>query len=258
MPTTITRVDAFDIRFPTSRERDGSDAMSPDPDYSAAYAVLRTDRSDGLEGHGLTFTPGRGNELCVAAIRSLAPFVQGLTLEGIKADMARFWRRLTSDTQLRWVGPEKGVMHLATAAVVNAVWDLYAKAEGKPLWKLLADMTPEALVRCVDFRYITDAITPDEAVTMLRAHVPTRGDREADESGRRARARGDRARHRADRRGDGRAMPESHHVQATDAGGRDALLSDRQLPARRRQRSAGRAAPGRQVRRSGLPPRRRR
>src|SRR5437879_1059087 len=177
MPTTITRVDAFDIRFPTSRERDGSDAMSPDPDYSAAYAVLRTDRSDGLEGHGLTFTPGRGNELCVAAIRSLAPFVQGLTLEGIKADMARFWRRLTSDSQLRWVGPEKGVLHLATAAVVNAVWDLYAKVEGKPLWKLLAALSPEELVRCIDFRYLTDALTPEDALAILRKHAPTRAPR---------------------------------------------------------------------------------
>jgi len=178
MPTTITRVDAFDIRFPTSRERDGSDAMSPDPDYSAAYAVLRTDRSDGLEGHGLTFTPGRGNELCVAAIRSLAPFVQGLTLEEIKADMARFWRRLTSDSQLRWVGPEKGVLHLATAAVVNAVWDLYAKVEGKPLWKLLAALSPEELVRCIDFRYLTDALTPEDALAILRQHAPTRARRE--------------------------------------------------------------------------------
>src|SRR2546428_4522861 len=178
MPTTITRVDAFDIRFPTSRERDGSDAMSPDPDYSAAYAVLRTDRSDGLEGHGLTFTPGRGNELCVAAIRSLAPFVQGLTLEGIKADMARFWRRLTSDSQLRWVGPEKGVLHLATAAVVNAVWDLYARGKGKPLWKLLAALSPEELVRCIDFRYLTDALTPEDALAILRQHAPTRARRE--------------------------------------------------------------------------------
>src|SRR5256886_12223446 len=180
MPTTIPRVDAFDIRFPTSRERDGSDAMTPDPDYSAAYAVLRTDRSDGLEGHGLTFAPGRGNELCVAAIRSLAPFVQGLTLEGIKADMARFWRRLTGDSQLRWVGPEKGVLHLATAAVVNAVWDLYAKAEGKPLWQLLAGFSPEELVRCIDFRYLTDALTRQEALEILRRHEPTRGVREAE------------------------------------------------------------------------------
>src|SRR5881275_2030024 len=180
MPSTITHIDALDIRFPTSQERDGSDAMSPDPDYSAAYAILRTDRPDGLEGHGLTFTAGRGNELCVAAIRSLAPLVRGLTLEEIKADMARFWRRLTSDSQMRWVGPEKGVLHLATAAVVHAVWDLYAKVEGKPLWKLLADMTPEALVRAVDFRYLTDAITPSEALELLHRQLPTRAAREAE------------------------------------------------------------------------------
>src|SRR5205823_6466389 len=133
---------------------------------------------DGLEGHGLTFTPGRGNELCVAAVHSLAPLVRGLTLEQIKADMAGFWRRLTSDSQLRWVGPEKGVLHLATAAVVNAVWDLWAKLEGKPLWKLLADMSPEELVRCIDFRYVTDALTPEEALAMLRRHEPTRAARE--------------------------------------------------------------------------------
>ncbi|HVH09833.1 MAG TPA: L-fuconate dehydratase [Gemmatimonadales bacterium] len=180
MPTTLRRVDAFDIRFPTSRERDGSDAMSADPDYSAAYVVIRTDRSDGLEGHGLTFTAGRGNELCVAAVRSLAPLVEGMTLEAITADMARFWRRLTSDSQLRWVGPEKGVLHLATAAVVNAVWDLYAKVEGKPLWKLLVDLSPEALVQAIDFRYVTDALTPEEALAILRARAPTRAAREAE------------------------------------------------------------------------------
>src|SRR5215210_1145237 len=143
---TITGVSVRDIRFPTSRALDGSDAMNPDPDYSAAYVVLHTDRADGLEGHGLTFTIGRGNELCVAAAESLAPLVRGRTLESITADMAGFWRRLTSDTQLRWVGPEKGVLHLATAAVVNAAWDLWAKAEGKPLWKLLVDLTPEQVV----------------------------------------------------------------------------------------------------------------
>jgi len=179
MPTTITGLDAFDIRFPTSRERDGSDAMNPDPDYSAAYVVLRTDRP-GLEGHGLTFTIGRGNELCVAAARALAPLVEGLTLEEIKADMARFWRRLTGDSQLRWVGPEKGVIHLATAAVVNAAWDLYAKAEGKPLWQLLTGFTPEEIVRCIDFRYLTDALTRQEALEILRQHEPTRAARETE------------------------------------------------------------------------------
>ena len=178
--TTIAQIDVHDVRFPTSRERDGSDAMNPDPDYSAAYVVLRTDRPDGLEGHGLTFTIGRGNELCVAAVQALAPLVRGLTLEEIKADMARFWRRLTSDSQLRWVGPEKGILHLATAALVNAVWDLYAKVEGKPLWQLLADMSPEQLVSCVDFRYLTDALTPEEAIAMLRRHEPTRATRVAE------------------------------------------------------------------------------
>lgn len=176
----ITAVDAFDIRFPTSRELDGSDAMHKDPDYSAAYVILRTDDADGLEGHGLTFTSGRGNELCVAAVESLAPLVRGRTLDSIIGDMRGFWRSLTSDTQLRWVGPEKGVLHMATGAVVNAVWDLYAKREGKPLWKLLCDMSPEELVACIDFRYITDALTPEEALDILRSLAPTRAEREAE------------------------------------------------------------------------------
>jgi L-fuconate dehydratase len=180
MTTTIAEIDVVDVRFPTSRGRHGSDAMHPDPDYSAAYVILRTDRDDGLEGHGLTFTIGRGNELCLAGVEALAPLVTGLTLESIRHDMSGFWRSLTSDSQLRWVGPEKGVIHLATGALVNAVWDLYAKVERKPLWKLLADMTPEELVACVDFRYITDALTPNEALEMLRKHVPTRRTREAE------------------------------------------------------------------------------
>ena len=180
MTTTIARIDVSDIRFPTSRGRHGSDAMHPDPDYSAAYVTLRTDHAAGLEGHGLTFTSGRGNELCVAAVRSLAPLVEGLTLEAIRADMAGFWRRLTSDSQLRWVGPEKGVIHLATAALVNAVWDLCAKAEQKPLWQLLADMTPEELVACIDFRYMTDVLEPDQALAILRENMPTRAAREAE------------------------------------------------------------------------------
>jgi L-fuconate dehydratase len=174
---TIVALEALDIRFPTSRTLDGSDAMNPDPDYSAAYVILRTDAGDSIEGHGLTFTIGRGNELCVAAARAIAPLVVGLRLGEIAADMGAFWRRMVGDTQLRWVGPEKGVLHLATAAVVNAVWDLWAKVEGKPLWKLLAEMSPEEIVRCVDFRYITDAITPDEAIELLRRNVPTRAAR---------------------------------------------------------------------------------
>jgi len=163
----ITGVEVKDVRFPTSKSLDGSDAMNPDPDYSAAYVILKTNNPD-LEGHGLTFTIGRGNELCAAAINALSHLVVGKELEDIKANPAKFWKEITGDSQLRWLGPEKGVIHLATGAVVNAVWDLYAKSEGKPLWKLLADMTPEELVACIDFTYITDAITPTEALSMLK------------------------------------------------------------------------------------------
>ena len=177
---TITELEARDIRFPTSKTLAGSDAMHTDPDYSAAYAVLKTNSPGKLEGHGLTFTLGRGNELCVAAIQSLKPFVVGKELESITTDMRHFWRCITSDSQMRWVGPEKGILHLATAAVVNAIWDLYAKAAGKPVWKLLTDMTPEQLVSCIDFRYITDALTPDEALEILRKNAPTRALREAE------------------------------------------------------------------------------
>ncbi|MDQ3637368.1 MAG: L-fuconate dehydratase [Actinomycetota bacterium] len=176
LPVTITDIVARDIRFPTSENLDGSDAMNQAPDYSAAYVVLKTDTD--LEGHGLTFTIGRGNELCVAAIEALAPLVVGETLETFMGDMGAFWRRITGDSQLRWVGPEKGVIHLATAAIVNAVWDLYAKSEGKPLWKLLVDMSPEEIVSSIDFRYVTDAITPEEALEILRANEPTKAARE--------------------------------------------------------------------------------
>jgi L-fuconate dehydratase len=176
--TTISSLEARDIRFPTSRWLDGSDAMHTDPDYSAAYVVLRTSADDGVEGHGLTFTSGRGTEVCVAAVRALEPLVVGRTLEAICADMRGFWRSLVSDTQLRWLGPEKGVIHLATAAVVNAVWDLWAKRERKPLWKLLADMTPEQLVACVDFRYIADVLAPEEALELLRDARRGAGERE--------------------------------------------------------------------------------
>jgi len=177
---TITRLDVRDVRFPTSRGLDGSDAMNADPDYSATYVVLHTDSDDGVEGHGLTFTIGRGNELCVAAVEALAPLVRGLALETITADMGAFWARMVGDSQLRWVGPEKGVIHLATAAIVNAVWDLWAKVEGKPLWKLLADLTPAEVVRCIDFRYISDALTPAEALEILRRHEPTKHERVAE------------------------------------------------------------------------------
>jgi len=176
----IVSVDARDIRFPTSRTLDGSDAMHTAPDYSAAYVVLRTDGGDHLEGHGLTFTLGRGTEICVAAINALAPIVIGRTLESIVSDMRGFWRAITGEQQLRWIGPEKGAIHLASAALVNAAWDLYAKVERKPLWKLLVDMSPEQLVSCIDFRYISDAITPAEALTILKRMAPTRGDREAE------------------------------------------------------------------------------
>jgi len=154
--------------------------MHPDPDYSAAYVILQTDNPRGLTGHGLTFTIGRGTEICVAAINALAPLLIGQTLEALAANMGQFWRQLTQEGQLRWLGPEKGVIHLATAAVVNAVWDLYAKVENKPLWKLLADMSPEKLISCIDFRYISDALTPDEALGILQQHAPTRAAREAE------------------------------------------------------------------------------
>ena len=169
--TVITDIVVRDIRFPTSTTLDGSDAMNVSPNYSAAYVVLKTDSEH--EGHGLTFTIGRGNELCVAAIEALKPLLVGLTIES-GVDMGAIWRQLTSDSHLRWVGPEKGVIHLATAAVVNALWDLYARVEGKPLWKLLADMTPEQIVACVPFSYITDALTPEEALAILKRHEPTK------------------------------------------------------------------------------------
>jgi L-fuconate dehydratase len=175
--TRITDVEVLDIRFPTSRQLDGSDAMNPDPDYSAAYVVLHTDAGDGLEGHGFTFTIGRGTEVVCAAIDALRPLFMHWPIEDACADMGAFWRTVTRDSQLRWIGPEKGVIHLATAAVVNAMWDLFAKREGKPLWRLLADMSSEQLVGLVDWRYLTDALTPDEALDLLRAKADTRGDR---------------------------------------------------------------------------------
>jgi len=179
MTIKITGIETHDVRFPTSRTLDGSDAVNVDPDYSAAYVVLRTDQPK-LEGHGLTFTNGRGNNVVCAAIEALGPRAQGRTLESITSDLAGFWYSVAGDTQLRWLGPEKGVIHLATGALVNAVWDLYAKAEGKPLWKLLVDMTPEQLISAIPFRYITDALTPDDALTILRRHEPTKATREAE------------------------------------------------------------------------------
>ena len=163
----IVGFEVRDIRFPTSKTLDGSDAMNPDPDYSAAYLILKTNLPS-LEGHGLTFTIGRGNDICVEAIKAFMPMVVGKKLRDITQDMGGFWRTLNSDSQLRWLGPEKGVMHISMGAVVNAIWDLYAKVEKKPLWRLIADMSPEELVACVDFTYITDVITPEKALKNLQ------------------------------------------------------------------------------------------
>lgn len=173
----ITSVEVRDIRFPTSHELHGSDAMNKDPDYSAAYVVLHTDT--GPEGHGLTFTLGRGNELCCEAVRTLEPLILGREFEAIRDDMAGFWRSVVHDSQIRWVGPEKGVIHLATGAIINAVWDLYAKVEGKPLWQLLADMPSEQLVAAIDFRHITDALRPEEALELLQDAEGGKAEREA-------------------------------------------------------------------------------
>jgi L-fuconate dehydratase len=175
----ITEVVARDVRFPTSKTRDGSDAMNPDPDYSAAYVILRTSATDAFEGHGLTFTIGRGNELCVAAVEALATCVRGIAIDEIAREPGAFWDLLTGDSQLRWLGPEKGVIHLATAAIVNAAWDLLAKRAGKPLWKYLADLHPREIVRCVPFRYITDALTQDEALDLLERAANGKAEREA-------------------------------------------------------------------------------
>ncbi|MEN3340538.1 MAG: L-fuconate dehydratase [Acidobacteriota bacterium] len=173
----IRELEILDLRFPTSRTSAGTDAMHPDPDYSAAYVVLKTD--GGLDGHGFTFTIGRGNEICVEAIRAFRPLVVGRTLEEIVAEPAAFWRSLASDSQLRWLGPEKGVIHISMAAIVNAVWDLHAKHARRPVWKLLADMTPQQIVACIDFRYMTDALTPDEALEILSRQEATKHAREA-------------------------------------------------------------------------------
>ena len=177
--TKITSIEVRDIRFPTSENLDGSDAMNLDPDYSAAYVILHTNDGE-LSGHGLTFTIGRGNEVCCAAIRAMEHLLVGLELDWVTADMGRFWRYITGDSQLRWIGPEKGVMHLATGAVVNAMWDLWAKAEGKPVWRLVADMSPEEIVRLIDFRYISDCITADEALALLQERAQGKSERLAE------------------------------------------------------------------------------
>jgi L-fuconate dehydratase len=175
----IVALDCYDVRFPTSLEHDGSDAMNPDPDYSAAYAILRTD-ADGLEGHALCFTIGRGNDVMVAAISAIRQHVVGKSVADIAGDLGGFSADMIGDSQLRWLGPEKGVMHMAIGTVVNAAWDLAAKVAGKPVWRLLADMTPEEIVGLLDFRYLEDALTPDEALGILRAAEPGKAERIAE------------------------------------------------------------------------------
>jgi L-fuconate dehydratase len=175
----ITGLETFDIRFPTSRTLDGSDAMNPDPDYSCAYVILHTD-DPALEGHGFTFTIGHGTQIVVEAIRALAPYTIGHGSQDLWHDLADLYRRLIGVSQLRWLGPEKGVVHLAISAVLNAAWDLYARARGVPLWRLVADFTPEQLVGLVDFRYLTDVLTPERALDRLRRLEPTRQDRIAE------------------------------------------------------------------------------
>ncbi|WP_328539658.1 enolase C-terminal domain-like protein [Streptomyces sp. NBC_00344] len=179
MSPTVTGFEVHDIRFPTSEQLDGSDAMNPDPDYSAAYVVLSTDAPDGVAGHGFCFTIGRGNEVTAAAIEALRPHVLGRTAPLTPVELAALHHDLTHDSQLRWLGPEKGVMHMAAGAVINAAWDLAAKAAGRPVWEFLARMSPEELVSLVDFRYLTDALTPQEALAILRAAEPGRAERTA-------------------------------------------------------------------------------
>jgi L-fuconate dehydratase len=175
----FTAIDTYDVRFPTSRELDGSDAMNPDPDYSAAYLILRTDDSDGLAGYGLVFTIGRGNDVQTAAISALSHLVLGRDVDAVLDDLGAFARTLTDDSQLRWLGPEKGVMHMAIGGVINAAWDMAARRARKPLWRFIADMTPEELVRTIDFRYLSDALTPEQALDLLRAAEPGKAQRMA-------------------------------------------------------------------------------
>lgn len=176
--TTITDLVVSDVRFPTSEFLDGSDAMNPDPDYSAAYVELLTD-DPGLRGYGMTFTIGRGNDLCCAAIDAFRHCVVGRRLEDLEADLGSIATALTSDSQLRWLGPEKGVVHLATAALVNAQWDLLARRAGMPLWKYLVELSPDQVVSAIDFRHLTDELTPQEARALLAAQALTKADREA-------------------------------------------------------------------------------
>jgi L-fuconate dehydratase len=174
----FTALDVHDVRFPTSDHLDGSDAMNPNPDYSAAYAVLRTDAGDGIEGHALAFTTGPGNDLQVRAIEALADWVVGRSVEEVLSDMGTFSKELIYEPHLRWLGPEKGVVHMAAGAVINAAWDLRAKRAGQPLWQHLARLESEELVSLVDFRYLTDALTPAEALEILERARPGRAERE--------------------------------------------------------------------------------
>src|SRR4051794_7403187 len=177
-PARFTALEVHDVRFPTSDNLDGSDAMNPDPDYSAAYTVLRTDAADGLEGHALAFTTGPGNDLQARAIEALADFVVGRPVEDILGNLGPFSRALVHEPHLRWLGPEKGVVQMAAGAVLNAAWDLRAKRAGQPLWQHLARLEPEELVALVDFSYLTDALTPAEALEILQRACPGRAERE--------------------------------------------------------------------------------
>ena len=177
MTTKILGFDTYDVRFPTSRDLDGSDAMNPSPDYSAAYLVLRTDAADGLAGHAHVFTIGRGNDIQLAAVRALEPYLAGLDLDETLGDLGGLYRRLVGDSPLRWLGPERGVVHMAIGAVLNACWDLAARRAGKPLWRLLADIPAQQIVDLVDFRYLADALTPDEALGLLERGAAGRAGR---------------------------------------------------------------------------------
>jgi L-fuconate dehydratase len=173
---TITSVTVTDIRFPTSLTMDGSDAMNKDGDYSASYVQIHTDDPQ-VSGFGFTFTIGRGNDLCVEAARQRALPLIGRDVQVAVADLGAVYRELQADSQLRWLGPDKGVIHLALAAVMNAMWDLAARVAGKPLWRLLAEMTPEELVDAADLRYLSDALTREEAIAILEELAPTRQER---------------------------------------------------------------------------------
>jgi L-fuconate dehydratase len=178
--TTILGFETYDVRFPTSLTHEGSDAMNPNPDYASAYVIVRTDDPDGLAGHGFVFTIGRGNEVQLAAIRALEPFLAGRDLDEVLADLGGLSRELVGDSHLRWLGPERGVMHMAIGGVLNACWDLSARRAGKPLWRLLADLSPQQLVDLVDFRHLTDVLTPDEALTLLERSESGRAERSAE------------------------------------------------------------------------------